>query len=60
MRMLWRPLDRLAWLDGNILAFSQSSNPHYGFRFAINASQKKHLLTLVLADECYNLSNCDG
>ena len=60
MRLPWRPLDRLVWLDESILAFSQPSNPHYGFRFAIDISQKEHLLTLVLADECYITGNCSG
>lgn len=60
MRMPWRPLSNLTWLDNNILAFSQSSNPHYGFRYAIEVKQRNHLLTLVLADECYRTGKCDG
>lgn len=60
MRMSWRPLSSLAWIDENILAFSQSSNPHYGFRFAVNIGQRRHLLTLVIADDCFIYGNCGG
>jgi hypothetical protein len=60
MRMPWRSLNGLAWLDDSVLAFSQWSNPHYGFRFAVDANQKEHLLTLMLADECYISGNCSG
>lgn len=60
MRMTWRPLSSLTWIDDNILAFSQFSNPHYGFRFAVDISQRKHLLTLVIADECFISDNCGG
>lgn len=58
MRMPWRPLDRLAWVDDNVLAFSQFSNPHYGFRYAIDVDQRKYLLTLVLVDECFKSGDC--
>ena len=58
MRMPWRPLDRLAWVDDNVLAFSQFSNPHYGFRYAIDVNQREHLLTLVLVDECFKSGDC--
>jgi hypothetical protein len=60
MRMPWRPLSRLAWIDNDVLAFTQSSNPHYGFRFAIDVSQKQHILILMLADDCFVNSNCGG
>lgn len=60
MRIPWRPLSDLTWIDDNILAFSQFSNPHNGFRFAVDISQRKQLLTLVIADECLISDNCGG
>jgi hypothetical protein len=50
-RMPGRPLAGLSWLDDRTLAFSQWSNPHYGFRHAVDLNREKHLLTLWLAGE---------
>lgn len=57
-RMPWRPLDRLTWLNDTVLAFSQSSNPHQGFRFAVDIQQRQHLLTLLIYDECLVSETC--
>lgn len=59
-RMPWRALNRLVWINDSVLAFSQWSNPHYGFMYAIDANQREYLLTLVLADECFTSGNCDS
>lgn len=57
-RMPWRPLDRLSWLNDTVLAFSQSSNPHQGFRFAVDIEQRQHLLTLLIYDKCLVSETC--
>jgi hypothetical protein len=57
-RLPWRPISSVMWIDDYVLAFSQWSNPHYGFRYAIDINQKQPLLTLVTADECIFSGDC--
>ena len=57
-QMSHRSLSGLEWLDEQTLAFSQWSNPHYGFRFAIDVVKQEHLLTLITADQCFIANDC--
>ncbi len=48
----WRPTNLEGWVDDNVFVFSKFGNPWYGFLTAIDAKQRKPLLTLQLLSGC--------
>ena len=51
-RMPWRPIQRLIWINEDILMFGQSSNPHYGAIVAINFASKEYQYFGMASDGC--------
>jgi hypothetical protein len=51
-RMPWRPIQRLIWINEDILMFGQSSNPHYGAIIAINFAKKEYQYFGMASDGC--------
>ena len=58
MRMKWRPISHLRWLDDNILLFDQWSQPRYGFEFAVDVQDQRLVLYVVVTDECFVYRRC--
>ncbi len=48
----WRPTNLEGWIDDDVFVFSKFGNPWYGFLTAVDARQRKPLLTLQLLDWC--------
>lgn len=48
----WRPTNLEGWIGDDVFVFSKFGNPWYGFLTAIDAKQRKPLLTLQLLSWC--------
>ena len=51
-RMDWRPIQRLIWIDQDVLLFDQSANPHFGHIFVIDVAQKEFKYFGMSSDRC--------
>jgi hypothetical protein len=58
-RLRWRPITDINWLDNHILAFTQWSQPGYGFRYAIDVDEQEVLLVVHMTNECFAYGKCD-
>jgi hypothetical protein len=46
----WRPISGLTWLNNDVLAFDQWSNPHHGVHYEINIRERKLILVSIITD----------
>lgn len=46
----WRPFSGLTWLNNDVLAFDQWSNPHYGIHYEINFRERKLVSVSAITD----------
>jgi hypothetical protein len=51
-RMDWRPIQRLIWIDQDVLLFDQSANPHFGYILVIDVAQKEFKYFGMSSDQC--------
>jgi hypothetical protein len=48
--LTWRPFSGLTWLNNDILAFDQWSNPHYGIHYQINFLERRLVSATGITD----------
>jgi hypothetical protein len=51
-RINWRPIQRLIWIDQDVLLFDQSANPHFGHILVIDVAQKEFKYFGMSSEQC--------
>ena len=46
-----RPVTDVTWLEGNLLVFDRSTNPHMGVHYVVDMSRKRLVVAALLSDE---------
>jgi hypothetical protein len=57
--MPWRPITQMGWLNDDVLLFTHPAQPDYGYRYAINISEQRFLLVILVTDKCFAYGECD-
>ena len=52
-RLPWRPIQRLTWINNDLLAFYQPANPSHGSIKLISYSEKEYLFSAMVLPESY-------